>query len=920
MTDRSRLGRRQTDQLGVRCDRVVGRSLTIAAALIAAVGLLLPGAFAQEADQRFCIVPVANAAQGIGPVGQVWRSIDTTFDIPGLPAPVFTPTPGTPWTIDSDRRAVKYSGLFPQSYLDAGTWVREPWSGRVVALAQDGILVLKPDTGRFEKIASQAVAVGHRITVLPRRRLTVVLGIAGGLLAVTSNALETWLSADELAAHGVHGVQAVYDSAFLAATILVDVNGTFHAYTDDGGWYSAGSAEKSRGGHLVDAPGSDAALLFLDHSVIAIRKKIEGSTVSFATEIATTGSWTGEANFYTSKVTGQFLNYTGSFFHSPRWQRLTSDGFSDIPGGNFAIPRRQFFGPSSYVHDLPTLGRTLIEGEDGLYLYDGTTVKPVKGGGRQSFGALGRVYDLPSIGRVLITTQSGIFELTRDGTLVARPMPFPTDGIYPKPQLAEWHNAGVVLASTKLGIFVLDRELDARPIPGGDQVDLGGLDFAHGEMASTGDLVLSGDRSVFLAVSGKGQGSAVCQHERELSQAIPDSTLCLKGIQGTDEASIGFAIGGMVEAPRGQGLLVDTVKGLFLQRLDGSFANLEPRGGQYTRELAILPWSGDVLTLGPDATVVRADLSLEKLGQWTRPKVISSAIEGALVIAGEGDYPPELLKLENSKYRLRNIGINAVEAAVDAPWLGGALVWNHSGLFLLKPDGNVIPFRAANIAPPLRPDLSGTLYSKVLFGVSDFFAIDRFQTIYARQQHSGWFRLTRDRQWLPVHGLPNELALVHFDPGQGEILFGLADGIYAVDANGEARKLSDSSSGVIDAIAGAKDVILAGGNHGLFEISKDLSRFVPVANGSDDAIGSVSDILDVEFAGIDVIEASRGTYSFEGGKLRRIRDLSAAVDAQRLTVYPRLRRVLATKHFVSGPLIFELGRVDERGDCSDLKH
>jgi hypothetical protein len=97
----------------------------------------------------------------------------------------------------------------------------------------------------------------------------------------------------------------------------------------------------------------------------------------------------------------------------------------------------------------------------------------------------------------------------------------------------------------------------------------------------------------------RGANAEACQHERELLAAIPESDLCLTGIPGTEEASIGFAIGGIIEAPRQKGILIDTDLGLFLQRGDATFGNLQPRTGQYTRGLWSLPWSDEIVIAGP---------------------------------------------------------------------------------------------------------------------------------------------------------------------------------------------------------------------------------------------------------------------------------------------------------------------------------
>jgi hypothetical protein len=882
-------------------------------------------AFAQAPDQRFCIASAKNGAAGDGPAGETWQLTTNVFHIPGLSAPVFTPSAGfhRPWTVDKEHRLVPYTGPFPNSYLDTGNWAREPWSGRVVAFTYGGGLsALAPGDDHFEKIsvgADWAKPISS-MAVLSRRRQTIVIQNDRALV-VDGGGLQPWLSSGELVAHGIRGIRQLYDSPFLSATIIRDTDDNLHVLTDDDQWRDIGSVKGSWTGYLVDAPTSGVALLFAEHSELAIRRASAQPTVSFAVQTIASESEGAGQDIHVSKVFGQVLAYRSRLLGSPRWQRLTSEGFIDIPGGQFQIAHDKYFAFGSYVHDLPTLGRTLIEGADRLYLYDGATIEPVRDGEHDKYGeGLPSVYDLPSIGRVLIVTRMGIFEVTRDGAMVARPMPFSTADIFPQPVFSDWPKGGVALVATKSGVFAVDRDLKASPILGGDQIDLIGTDFAHGEMAGSGDLILSGHRGIFFAVNAQDAGAAICRSEQQLRQAIADSNLCLRGIPGSTESSIGFAIGGLAEAPVNNGLLLDTNLGLFLQRKDGSFVNLQPRTGQYTRSLVRLPWSDDVMIAGFGSAVVRDDLSLDRLDRDGILKGIFRSIQGALIVTGGDEGPAWLLRLENGRYRLQETKLKEVQATLDAPWFGGALVWTRSGLFLLSADGNAVPFEVSNANPPspIGLSLSGASYSRILFDVDDFFAIDRFKTAYVRLQHGGWFRITPDREWLPVRGLPNELVLAHFDSGSGEALFGTRHGIFAVNGDGDARRLDGAGypSQIVRAFTSSGSSIIAGGNEGLFEIRKDLSDSAPVANGSVASIGAVADIFDSGFAGFDIVAASNGTYAFENGSLKRIRDLSAAGRASEPWIFPGLRRILVTKSAESQSLLFEFGRYAGGGQCT----
>lgn len=883
-------------------------------------------AFARDDEQRFCIVPVKGGARGDGAVGETWQLTVNTFQIPGLPAPVFTPTISRgQWTIAADRHFVFYTDRFPQSYLDAGKWVREPWSGRVVAVSYGGGLsILTPGTDHFEEVGDIAAKVRpsySAISVLPRRRLTIVTGPGNTPFVVDGNSLRPWLSSDELAAHGVHGVSQLLDSPLLSATIIRDADNVLHALTDKDEWYRIGSiAKRDFSARIVDVPASGAALMFTNTSLIAIRMHNDRSGNPFDLETLTTAGRLAGSNFYPSHVFGRALAYErASFFDQRRrWRQLTPQGLVDIPGGSLSLPESDH-SAGEYIFDVPTLGRTLIEGGKGLYVYDGTKIEPVLDGEREKIGKYPRVYDLHTIGRVLLATQSGIFELTRDGRLVDRPMPFPTQGIFPTPEIVDWPRAGVALVATKAGIFVLDRDLAATPVAGGDMINFSGGQFSVGEMPDSGEMILTSRQGIFLAADTQGAGEAACQRERQFRQAIPDSDLCLRPVPGTDAPSIGLAIGNMVEAPGDKGLLIDTVAGLFLQKADGTFVNLQPRGGQYTRSLAKLPWSDEIIAIGANETVIRRDLSIEDVASHQSSDLfgVFPSIQSALVaVSGVNGPMISLLRSDNGKYRLITTKLLRLDAAVDAPWFDTPVLGNYPGLSSMDRNGVLMPFAILQSKGSSSPAVN--IYTRLLSAASDFFAVGRFQTIYVRQQRSGWFRITRDRELLPIRGLPDELVFAHFDPGSGDVLFGMSQGIFAVNANGDARKLSGDAvpSHVIRAFANTSNSIIAGGNDGLFEVQPDSFTATPVGNGGVEAIGSIHGIVEVGFGDLDIIEASNGTYAFEAGKLSRIRDLAAVSGASRPFVFPHLRRVLVKKRFEVGPLLSELARYDDQAQCT----
>lgn len=720
--------------------------------LIIALCAFAGSAAAGNADQRFCIVPVKDAAAGIGHTGQVVWKTNAAFRLPGIAAPVFVALFGKDWTIDANRRAVPYDGPNAPGLLGPGAPAIPPRSGRFI------------NSSTFE-----------------------------------------------------------------------------------------------------------------------------------------------------SQILHRTLTYQAGFFTGSRWRQTTSDRLVDIPGGDIRMPGTSKGSPSGYVRDLTALGQTLIQGADGFYLFNGTKIEPVRDGGRQTYGDYLRVYDLPAIGRVLVVTQKGVFELTSEGALAARPMPFPTDLSF-KPSFADWPTAKMALVATQAGIFVLDRNLQATPILGDDQVE----DVATlGEIEGSGDMVLSGRRGVFVAVDGQHAGPETCEHARRLHDAIPESTLCLRPIPGTDEHAIGFAIGGMIEAPGNKGLLLDTVAGLFLQKPDGSVVNLQPRVGQYTRDLVRLPWSDEVLAAGFDAAVVHADLLVESLGQWIRHVDVLPSLEAVLIASDDFHRQNFFLKRSGGTYHLQKTTLPQVQGVFDAPWLGKAFVWTDKGLFTLDGDDNASPFEFAKEGAPSPARYRLNDFDANSVGVSVMFGIDRLQQVLVRGQN-GWGRITPDLRWLPMRSMPNELVLAHFDPGTGNaVFFGTMSGVYAVDANGKEEKLdiAVARTGAVRDFARAGDGVIAGGSGGLYEISSP-SSIAPVENGDSEHIGSVFDIADAEFAGFDIVTASNGTFAYEAGRLSRISDLSAVGGASKPSVFPQLRRVIAINHSVKGPLLFDLLRRSSSGECN----
>jgi hypothetical protein len=420
------------------------------------------------------------------------------------------------WTIDADRRLVRYTGSYPHSWSDKDKWVLEPWSSRVVAITYfGGVSVLRPGTNYFEEIEGSEwphSGLYNSIQTLPRRKLTIVTSTIP--LVVEDTSLRPWLSRAEMMAHGIRGISSVHEVPSLEGTIIRDFDSRIHVLTDDDRWLEVASLEKGDYGTVFEALDAGAVLILGQKSVMLIRKNTGAPTTYSAQRLLTTEANGAAQRYRTSSLFHQVLIYqAGGLFdlNHPRWRRLGRDGFEDIPGGNIGNPEPKLF-PFGRIYDLPTLGKTLIEGKDGLFLYDGHVMTPVVDGSSARIGPLSRVYDLPSIKRVVLSTRNGLFELTVDGKLVARPMPFSGGGL-PVPTLKDWRESGVALISTRDGVFALDQNLNAIPIAGGNLIDLNSLNFAVGTNPATGEMVLNAKSGLFLAVDSR-RNPGPCQHAR----------------------------------------------------------------------------------------------------------------------------------------------------------------------------------------------------------------------------------------------------------------------------------------------------------------------------------------------------------------------------------------------------------------------
>jgi hypothetical protein len=236
------------------------------------------GADQSKVTGRFCIVPVIDSAPTAADFGKSWRIFSQVFNIPGMPGPVFTPcNRGDQWTIDAQRRFVRYNGPYPRDLLDRGKYITEPWSNRKVSVTHQtgAVSVMPSDAKRFGEIIitdDQRQVQPNGPYVLPRLRVTLVVS-RGQAFVVEDRSLRLWPPSQELGAKGISGIYGVYDAPTLRAAIIIDLSGGMHVRTDDGNWVlGVGSLDAKDYGSIMDLPRADAALFVANYSITAIRR------------------------------------------------------------------------------------------------------------------------------------------------------------------------------------------------------------------------------------------------------------------------------------------------------------------------------------------------------------------------------------------------------------------------------------------------------------------------------------------------------------------------------------------------------------------------------------------------------------------------------------------------------------------------
>lgn len=293
---------------------------------------------------------------------------------------------------------------------------------------------------------------------------------------------------------------------------MLDNNYRLSVLTDDGDWHGVVSLGREDFGDFADAPKSGVTIFFGQYHAAAISPNGRGG-FSGRTVARNYMSWAGN-DFHVSELFGKAFYFGTSWlldFGNPRWLRVTPAGFTEIEGSSRVVLSGSAIldgNRQQSVHDLSSIHRTLFQGRDGFYLYDGHAIVPVPNSGPDVVGRYPKFLDMPTLRRSLVEGQTGIFEVTPAGRLEKVALPLDVWG------LQEWPQAHVGLVWADGAVYgpYADLTLTKHALP----VSPGPVHI-HSVSApntDTGDVLISSSAGLFLAVTRAGGNDGAC-HDRK---------------------------------------------------------------------------------------------------------------------------------------------------------------------------------------------------------------------------------------------------------------------------------------------------------------------------------------------------------------------------------------------------------------------
>lgn len=179
--------------------------------------------------------------------------------------------------------------------------------------------------------------------------------------------------------------------------------------------------------------------------------------------------------------------------------RLEGTRFVPVPGGD-----AKTLGREARFFAVPSRGLVVARASGGrLFVYRDGALAPVPDS--DAAGPHSWVHDLPSIRRVLVNSHKGPFELTEDLRLVPVPAPVPSPWVT---AVAEMPPSGVAAVVAHEGVFALGPEGGLAPVPGGEAA--GSRVAKHVFLPSRSELLFTGDEGLFLLVDRRLSGADAC--------------------------------------------------------------------------------------------------------------------------------------------------------------------------------------------------------------------------------------------------------------------------------------------------------------------------------------------------------------------------------------------------------------------------
>lgn len=399
-------------------------------------------------------------------------------------------------------------------------------------------------------------------------------------------------------------------------------------------------------------------------------------------------------------------------------------------------------------------------------------------------------------------------------------------------------------------------------------------------LPETGEALVKTSLALFWLRDKRISGADICG-DTEPPPAQPARLITPPGTEQVLQAD-NDRVAGFWPDPESGTVLLHSKHGLFRLGPDGKARKLSEAPDYHYQYSYPVPGTTQVLVnagrrfviVDGDDIVFDSGIIAERCCLTLRPVLRNPATGSVLLDDGRyltRDYQLRQLAVPGTHLRL----FSDPPAVASPAWLPGPLL----GGFLWD-ENDELRSLGITLAPP-RPD---RLSNRVITGAGYWMAVDRFQFLMTIIK--GWRKLDANLRLEQMPGQPDvylnktwgggQPPTAIFDPGKGDVLLGLPEGLWAVRADGAMRYVECSDGckyGHVSAIVVAPDepgkaLVAAAG--GLFrydpEAGGNLVRMVPI-----DRTGSVIRLHSVPSQGITLIEADFGNFVWDADLgLRRL--------------------------------------------------